>query len=251
MNYTRIYESIVLRAQAERTERLALKKQGKYFENHHIVPRSLGGKDVLSNMALLTGREHYICHWLLVKMYKSRKFEYTKMVYALWLMNLANPTMGTTRYKNSRCYEWVRQQVTNQIGNNNKIAQSGNKNSQYGKHWYTNYETGESRSFAYQPNEKWVRGRNLFRGECSKIKKSGNVSDAIERIKTQKRLNAQMVWDDFHKGCYRGLREYCRIHSLCIPTIARTLKKYIPMYSVISTKTPSLVSSAEFIGKYE
>lgn len=52
MNYTRIYTSIVLRAQAERTERLALKKQGKYFENHHIVPRSLGGKDVQSNMAL-------------------------------------------------------------------------------------------------------------------------------------------------------------------------------------------------------
>ena len=62
MNYTKIYASIVLRAQDERTERLALKKQGKYFESHHIIPKSFGGKDDKSNRSLLTAREHFICH---------------------------------------------------------------------------------------------------------------------------------------------------------------------------------------------
>ena len=37
MNYTKIYASIVLRAQSERTERLSLKNHGQYFENHHIT----------------------------------------------------------------------------------------------------------------------------------------------------------------------------------------------------------------------
>ena len=45
-----------------------------YGENHHIVPKCMGGIETVR----LTGREHYICHWLLTKMTtgldKSRMF---------------------------------------------------------------------------------------------------------------------------------------------------------------------------------
>jgi hypothetical protein len=38
-----------------------------YTERHHIVPRSLGGSDDVSNLVRLTAREHFICHLLLTK----------------------------------------------------------------------------------------------------------------------------------------------------------------------------------------
>lgn len=256
MNYTRIYASIVLRAQSERAERLALKKKGKYFEDHHIVPRSLGGKDVLPNMALLTAREHFICHWLLVKMYPINTVEYSKMIFALWMMN-ANPVGNISRYKNSRCYEWIRIKAAKLIGLQNKIEQSGIKNSQYGKHWYTNYETGESTSFIVAPNEKWILGRNLFRGENSKLNHimHGNAiykcSQTIENIKQQKQKYAQHIWDDFHTGSYNGIREYCRQHRLKIPTISRMLKKYVPMYNhIVQPKSHKFCSNNNLVGKY-
>ena len=47
-----------------------------YTERHHIIPRSLGGSNEKSNIAILTAREHYIAHMLLVRItegvYKQR-----------------------------------------------------------------------------------------------------------------------------------------------------------------------------------
>ncbi len=37
----------------------------EYYEEHHVIPRSLGGSNTLSNLVLLLPEEHYICHSLL------------------------------------------------------------------------------------------------------------------------------------------------------------------------------------------
>lgn len=42
-----------------------------YYENHHIIPKSLGGSNKKDNMVLLTPREHCIAHLLLVRMYSG------------------------------------------------------------------------------------------------------------------------------------------------------------------------------------
>lgn len=52
-----------------------------YSENHHIIPKSLGGDNSKANLARLTAREHYICHRLLVKMLSGE--EKHKMIYAI------------------------------------------------------------------------------------------------------------------------------------------------------------------------
>lgn len=36
-----------------------------YLENHHIIPRSLGGDNSKDNLVLLTAQDHYRCHELL------------------------------------------------------------------------------------------------------------------------------------------------------------------------------------------
>lgn len=34
-----------------------------YTEKHHIIPKSLGGDNSKTNLVVLTGRQHFICHW--------------------------------------------------------------------------------------------------------------------------------------------------------------------------------------------
>ena len=59
-----------------------------YTETHHIVPQSLGGTNEISNLVKLSAREHFICHWLLIKMTEGE--ERSKMLYALNGMKAEN-----------------------------------------------------------------------------------------------------------------------------------------------------------------
>jgi|SRR5882762_721123 len=59
--YQRWYDQIITRAKSRRID--------EYSERHHILPRSLGGGDEENNLVTLTYREHFLAHWLLVKIY--------------------------------------------------------------------------------------------------------------------------------------------------------------------------------------
>lgn len=99
--YTKCYYNIVNRA----SSRVICPES--YTENHHILPRSLGGSDEGDNMVRLTAREHFICHLLLPK-FTAGNDRY-KMVHALWFM--ANTKKLGNRYKpSSRIYESARLQ---------------------------------------------------------------------------------------------------------------------------------------------
>ena len=65
MLYSKVYNDIISRA---RNRNL----QG-YKERHHVIPKCLGGSNESDNLVDLTFREHFICHWLLVKMYPEEK----------------------------------------------------------------------------------------------------------------------------------------------------------------------------------
>ena len=78
--YNRWYNTI--------TERARNRVLDAYTETHHIQPRSLGGTDDKNNLVDLTAREHFICHWLLTKMYTGEGK--AKMIYALNGMKRGN-----------------------------------------------------------------------------------------------------------------------------------------------------------------
>ncbi len=71
--YTKWYYSIIEDAKSQNRK----KSNDAYYEKHHIIPKSLGGTEVV----LLTGKEHFICHLLLCKM-TSGQNKY-KMINAL------------------------------------------------------------------------------------------------------------------------------------------------------------------------
>ncbi len=64
-----------------------IKGQGIYYENHHIIPSSMGGSDDSYNMILLTPKEHYICHSLLPQFLEGS--EKVSMLCAWHWMNFA------------------------------------------------------------------------------------------------------------------------------------------------------------------
>jgi len=70
MNYKRVYEELIERG----VKRGWTKKTAScYTERHHIVPKSMGGSNDSENLVELTAREHYIAHWLLYKVYKTKE----------------------------------------------------------------------------------------------------------------------------------------------------------------------------------
>ena len=70
MNYQKIYDEIIERAKLRGLNKKLL---DGYYEKHHIIPRCMNGTNDKSNLVLLTGREHYLCHYLLWQTNKENK----------------------------------------------------------------------------------------------------------------------------------------------------------------------------------
>lgn len=70
MDKKRIYDSIINRAKLRGKDKKSL---GYYVESHHIIPKCVGGEDIEENLVLLTPKEHYLCHLLLIDIYPSSK----------------------------------------------------------------------------------------------------------------------------------------------------------------------------------
>jgi hypothetical protein len=113
MNYQRIYDSIISKAKSE----YRVKSNGTYYEAHHIIPVCLGGEGSSSqwkthhNIILLTGREHFLCHWLLSRIYSKE----SKIQYAFWKMCIQCNNKQNRVISSSIAYEEARQRYKEEI----------------------------------------------------------------------------------------------------------------------------------------
>jgi hypothetical protein len=97
--YSKLYYKITSNAKQRITE--------GYTELHHIIPQSMGGSNDKENLVNLTAREHFICHWLLVKMTEGT--DRSKMLYALNGMKAENKYQERYHTKiTARVYEKYR-----------------------------------------------------------------------------------------------------------------------------------------------
>jgi hypothetical protein len=100
MNYLKVYCNLIRKAE-NRTP-----PEG-YTEKHHVFPKSIFGNN--NRLVVLTAREHYIAHCLLVKAFVKRygicNKNTKKMINALWCMS------NKSKYSNSYIYENLRKQV--------------------------------------------------------------------------------------------------------------------------------------------
>ena len=182
MNYKKVYDKIIenrLNNPLDETE---------YGENHHIIPRSLGGSDEIKNLVRLTAREHFICHALLAEMYERETNEWYKMNHAFMMMKSSRDYQD--RYFNSRLYELKRKDFSKVMSG----VQSGKKNSQYGKVWIYNLDLEQSikvykSELDYYLETGWVKGRVL---NFSKFKIDQLDRDKFQKEKKVSKKNKQL-----------------------------------------------------------
>jgi hypothetical protein len=88
-----------------------------YIEEHHIIPKSLGGTNKKHNLVKLTYREHFLCHWLLTKFVSGTKHR-KKMMHALLFM-IGDNKLGVKNFTSWQ-YEIVKKTAKeSMIGENN------------------------------------------------------------------------------------------------------------------------------------
>lgn len=105
--YSRWYEALITKAQNRTIE--------GYVEKHHIIPRSFGGSNSMTNIVALTAREHYIAHALLWKMNFAGVYN-SKMAFAFntFISKMTTKERGVHHtYKvSSRVYENFRKEYS-------------------------------------------------------------------------------------------------------------------------------------------
>jgi hypothetical protein len=155
--YSQYYFNITNRAKSR------ILDKSIYTENHHIIPKSLGGGNDKSNLVRLTAREHFICHLLLpkftegnnqIKMFHAawrmccksnkgnnqRDYKITSPIYkmlkeqrSLYLRGLAGPNHPNRGKKTGRTSEDFTPLWRKNLSDATKISNAGERNPMYGK----------------------------------------------------------------------------------------------------------------------
>jgi len=121
MDYLKHYNNLMSSRLLLKLERHKKRKNGEYFEGHHIIPKSKGGTGISSkglnnnNIVYLTAREHFLAHWLLWKTYRDRSS-------ALSFHKMLSCNQNQKRIVSSTAYEEARLAFS-----------ETNKGNQYGK----------------------------------------------------------------------------------------------------------------------
>lgn len=185
MNYSDHYNRLITRA---KTRSLKV-----YSENHHVIPKCLGGTDENSNVVNLTPEEHYIAHLLLVKMYPNNH----KLLQAAMMMRANRPS--------NKLYGWLRRKFSESC----KKTRKGSGNTQYGTIWICNVLTKKNAKIKKTDciPVGWVKGRSVWNAKpvcnLSVDEKKKIKALKISRTLKQKYANgtrkAAIVTDDMKK----------------------------------------------------
>jgi len=177
MNYRKIYDDLMLNRLNIKPKRIIEKKNGDYFEGHHIIPKSKGGTGNSNrpknnpNIVLLTAREHFLAHWLLWNIYRDRQT-------ALAFHKMISNNNKQKRIISSRAYEEARLafRVTN-IGNQ--------------------FSKGKTRIVS---DEQKKKQSETMKGRYSKDKNpfynKKHSEESIEKIReSRKNINKDRIWN--------------------------------------------------------
>ena len=221
MNYKLIYDSLVERGKNRILD--------GYGENHHIVPKSLGGNDDKSNLVKLTAREHFICHYLLTKIYPPKTKKYYSMIKAFMLMCWYKSD-NQKRYVNSHLYYKLKEQFSEA----QSYTQSGIKNSQYGTICIFNEKLRENKRLGVGESipEGWERG-SVFNWESRELRLVEKYQRELNRraAEDKKIEHFKALWDKFINGKYSSIRDFARCeYDKSHVYLTKNWKKYIKDY---------------------
>jgi hypothetical protein len=214
MNYQKIYDSII-----ENRKTQTVKEE--YSETHHIIPKSIGGSNNFNNLVILTGREHFICHLLLVKIYKNTP-NYYKMVKAFFMMQTESKNQH--RYITSRKYHKLREDYS-KFQSDSVV---GNKNPMYGKVWCvpeTDVNCTQRKPFLkHSIPDGWISTKEMKKRKKDKHK---NNLSAIKKNKMESKLTE---WYDLY--CSVGFDKFVEItgYEYSKPNLVTSFSRWVPTF---------------------
>lgn len=181
MNYQHIYDQLITRAKNEPR----VKNHDIYFEQHHIVPKCIGGSNDISNLVLLTAREHFIAHKLLCEIYPNNE----KLLLAYWLF--ANKMQSGNQLREysigSREYERLKINIAKQTSIQNK----GRKYSDDVKKKMSELKTGKRR--IPRTDEHRRKLSESAKGKQPMLGKKHSEETKQKMSETRKRLAAAKI----------------------------------------------------------
>jgi len=139
-------------------------------ENHHILPKCMGGNNDLSNIVSLTPREHFVAHHLLWKMYRT-----SPLHYAFWLMVTKSSSNNSRNYiVTSRTYEIAKTNHAREVS----ITHTGRVRSE---------ESKRKSSISLKGKAAWNKGLTGIYSDESIRKMSAGRIGFIESDETRKK----------------------------------------------------------------
>lgn len=187
MNYGRIYSLLITRAKKRdwRSSRWNIGSvcSKEDLEVHHILPKCMGGGDDRKNLAVLSTKEHYICHLLLTKIYP----ESGQIAQAFCIM--CNRTEGKT----ARGYAYQKKKAKEHNRKTQKEFWTKEKRKEASKRTRKRYESPEEREKMSEAIKKKFK-------ECPEI---------VEKM----RSNAKEMWKDdkVAEKIRKGVEEYWNV----------------------------------------
>lgn len=175
MNYGKIYNEIIERRKKEFFK--------GYGENHHIIPKCMGGTNKKENIVRLTAREHFICHYLLTKIYPEHK----GLKWAFKCMVSTPKASDEERYINSRLFESLKGQLKHSEETKQKIS-IANKNKKVSE------ETRKKQSIAQKGKKMSKKSIQKMKDTKNKIDKNG-LSQATNSARKAMKTMKSRLWD--------------------------------------------------------
>lgn len=252
MNYKKIYDKII-----DYRKNNVLKCG--YYEVHHILPRSLGGKNNSENLVRLTPKEHYTCHLLLTKMFPKNTPSYFSMLKAYNMMATCSSMLNSGRNcSKGAMYGYLRESFADSMSK----SQKGRRNSQFGKIWIINTSTLETIKIDANLSlpKGWIKGRTIGkktngkpRSLCFKLfsinkKKmmlnTNKMKTSIKKLNntfkkpiTKQRFINKItkdnlkIYSDWHKIYKKhGFKKFVKItgYDKSKPNLVKIFKKHVP-----------------------
>lgn len=255
--YTNTYLAICARAKIRATNKKDANLICGYTEKHHILPKSfaLGGEKDLLNYVYLTGREHFICHKLLTKMFskgsifykqcrwaiqcfakskrtpirilRSKQYEYVKLCAYEANIGKNNPAFGLKRTEASKLAQAIRQHEYVYLINPTTLQERRIHPNNFSKFLAMGYVL--SKGTKQQTNE-------------ANLKRSITISQTItvfhRKLNLEKRILPTELNDYLQRGYLRGRRskDWNRIETSKIPNKGR-----IGIFNLITREKKKIV----------
>ena len=218
MDYKKHYDLLIAKGKAR--DRLS-----GYVEEHHIIPKCLGGTNEKENLVRLTPEEHYVAHQLLIRLYPNNQ----RLVYAALMM--------CRNRINNKLYGWIRRRYSKI---RSAIMLAGGSPTQ-DRRWIANENevilVDKNVADAKIQEGTHIAGKVAKRAKCGHLVRQRCIECenkralAVVRRRQEAKEMAHSLFEEFKNSECKSLCEFARFKNTSQPRLTMLWKKHVAEYN--------------------